>query len=77
MTGFSADNVPFQGHCRWFVRRGAIVDLERGFRTKAQASDWIEEFGIALDWRSGFAFQLKGDDVLIEIVDRDGKPATT
>ena len=77
MAGFNFEVVPLQSHCRWFVRRGEVVVLERGFRTKSEASSWIDAFGIALDWRAGFAFQLKGDDVLMEIVDREGAPAAT
>lgn len=75
MTGFSSEIVPLQSRCRWFVRRGEVVVLERGFRTKLEASNWIDAFGRLLDWRVGFAFRLKGDDVLIEVVDREGKPA--
>lgn len=77
MIGFSFELVPVQNHCRWFVRRGEMLALDRGFRTIAEASQWIEAFGIALDWRAGFTFQLKGDEVLMEIVDRNGGSITT
>lgn len=75
MTEFNYNSVPLQGNCRWFVRRGATVKYNRGFRSKEDASNWIDAFGPSLNWRAGFTFQLKGDAVAMEIVNRKGERA--
>jgi hypothetical protein len=70
-------NIPLKPKgCRWFVKRSATTWFNRGFRSKSDASNWINGHGPALDWRSGFVFRLKGCDEDIEIVDRTGKRAT-
>lgn len=69
---FSFDEVPVQDRCRWFVRRGAKTRFDRGFRSKAEVSAWIEAMGRRLEWRAGFVFRLRGDTMDIEIVDRLG-----
>lgn len=75
MTPFNYASVPLQGNCRWFVRRGDTVKYERGFRSKLDASNWINAFCERLDWRVGFTFKLKGDSVHMEIVSRQGEVA--
>lgn len=66
--------VPFQDRCRYFVRReGCELILKRGFRTKAEASRWINSLNC--EWRAGFTFRLHWDSVDMHIVDRDGKLA--
>lgn len=63
-------------YCRWFVNHGARTYFDtRGFRSKQEASDWIDAFGSALDWRAGFVFRLKGDDTDTRIVNRRGEVA--
>lgn len=70
---FSVSEVPEQKGCRWFLKRGDYpVDFARGFRSKAEASQWIDEMGRRLDWRSGYTFRLRGDDCSMDIVDRRG-----
>jgi hypothetical protein len=76
---FSVQNAPVTTGARWFVRQGGKngqVELGKGFASKKQASEWINDFGGKLDWRAGFVFRLKGDTVDSEIVDRAGKRAT-
>lgn len=72
---FSFAEVPTQARCRRFVRRGATTRFDRGFRAKGDASNWIDGMGTRLDWRAGFTFRLRGDDVDIVIVDRKGNVA--
>lgn len=60
---------------RWFIKRGATTWFNRGFRTKARASAWINDHGPALDWRCGYVFRLRGDPRDIDIVDRHGNVA--
>ena len=74
---FNFDEVPLQDKCRWFVRRGSEVNLNRGFRSKNEASAWINNFAYRLDWRAGFVFRLRGDNVDMAIVDRRGTLATS
>lgn len=69
--------VPLQPRCRWFVQRGATTKFERGFRSKQEASNWINSLGSALIWRAGFTFRLRGDDIDMYIVNRVGQLATT
>lgn len=60
--------------CRWFVKHNARTYRDcRGFRSKAEANDWIAAFGAALDWRVGYRFRLKGDTFDTVIVDRTGQ----
>lgn len=67
-----ADNGP---GLRWFIKRGATTWFNKGFRTKARASAWINDHGNSLDWRSGYLFRLRGDARDVEIVDRHGNVA--
>lgn len=69
---FDLTSIPFQGGCRWFVKRGDEFTLDRGFRSKREASDWIDSLGDRLDWRAGFTFHIKGDSTHMEIVSRSG-----
>ena len=72
---FTFAEVPQQTGCRWFVRYGAKTMFDCGFRSKDDASAWIEKFDRRLDWRAGFVARLRGDDKDIEIVDRKGQIA--
>ena len=74
-TLFSFAEVPCQDKCRWFVRRGASTKFNRGFRSKNEADTWINSMGYRLDWRAGYVFRLRGDDVDMAIVDRRGAVA--
>lgn len=74
---FSFEEVPLQDKCRWFVRRGATTQFNRGFRSKDEASLWINTFGHRLDWRAGYVFRIRGDGVDMAIVDRRGTVAAT
>lgn len=74
---FDFDELPLQDKCRWFVRRGATTKLNRGFRSKNEASLWINALGYRLDWRAGYVFRLKGDCIDMAIVDRHGIVATS
>lgn len=75
VPAFRWEWVPRQSRCRWFVQRGATTNFERGFRSKQDASNWIESQRPA--WRAGFTFRLCGDDVDMYIVNRGGRIATT
>lgn len=75
MTDFGFGGQHQLSNCRGFVCREKSTVLGRGFRTKAEASDWIDAFGVHLDWRAGFAFQLKGDATALEIVNHQGNVA--
>lgn len=75
VAAFRWECVPMQPRCRWFVQRGATTKFERGFRSKQDASKWIESQRPA--WRAGFTFRLRGDDVDMYIVNRGGQLATT
>ncbi len=69
---FSFAEVPQEPRARWFVKRGARTQYDRGFTTKDSASAWINAFGPRLDWRAGYLFQLRDDAVEMSIVDRLG-----
>jgi len=60
---------------RWFIRRGGVVLVNKGFRTKGAASAWIDSHGYALDWRVGYLFRLRRDPRDVVIVDRSGAVA--
>ncbi|WP_241294359.1 hypothetical protein [Burkholderia stabilis] len=75
MSALNVNAIPTQKRCRWFVRQGSMTYFSGGFRSKGDASNWINAFGSSLDWRSGFRFRLKGDATDIEIVDRHGRVA--
>lgn len=75
VDGFTFAEVPQQDRCRWFVRLGAQTMFDRGFRSKDEASGWLDKFGRRLDWRAGFVARLRGDSKDIEIVDRAGQVA--
>lgn len=74
-TGFTFDLVPLHKGCRWFVRHGATTSFDRGFVSKSEADAWIKSLGYLVDWRAGFAFQLKGDSQILVVVDRAGNEA--
>ena len=67
------DTIPIQKYCRWFVRHGDETFFDRGFKTKEEASQWID--GCKLDWRVGFLFRLRGDTKESKIVNSRGIPA--
>lgn len=72
---FSFDEVPQQPRARWFVSRGQTVDLNRGFSSKQAASEWIESLGRRVDWRVGYTFRFRADNVDMKIVDAGGNLA--
>lgn len=72
---FSFEEVPKQAGARWFIRRGPKTNLMRGFKTKADASTWIDGLGHRLDWRVGLTFRLRGDTTEMSVVDRLGEEA--
>jgi hypothetical protein len=72
---FTFNEVPQQARARWFIKRGDTVEFSRGFSSKGAASEWIANLGRRLDWRAGFVFRLRGDNVDMFIVDRDGVTA--
>lgn len=72
---FRWESIPIQSRCRWFVQRGATTKFDRGFRSKQDANNWINSF-TNLDWRAGFVFRLRGDNIDMSIVDRNGVVAT-
>lgn len=72
---FTFAEVPKQDKLRWFVRYGAKTMFDRGFRSKEEASAWIDRFDRRLEWRTGFVAHLRGDNKDIEIVDRKGQVA--
>lgn len=51
------------------------MELTRGFSSKGAASEWIDAFDRRLDWRAGFVFRLRGDNVDMTIVNRAGEKA--
>jgi hypothetical protein len=67
---FDWESVPRQKGCRYFVFRDGLISYDCGFRSKKEASDWIEHFGHQVDWRSGFVFRFRGDRMDTLIVDR-------
>ncbi len=70
---FSMAEVPTQSGARWFLERQGQVYTAGGFRSKSEASDWIDSLGRSrLDWRAGFVFKLRGDVGEMKIVDRHG-----
>jgi hypothetical protein len=75
ISSFDYDSIPHQSKCRWFLRRGDIVEYGRGFRSKRAANEWIDLLGRRLDWRAGFSFQIKGDPQVMHIVSRQGELA--
>ncbi len=56
---------------RWFLRHGAKTKYTHGWKTKADASDWINSQ--SLEWRAGFVFRRHDDPHSSEIVSRNGK----
>ena len=75
MPSFNFSSVPLQSNCRWFVRHGGKTMYARGFKSKAEASSWIDAFADSLAWRAGFTFRLKTEAVDIQIVSRSGELA--
>lgn len=74
---FNFAEVPMQSGCRWFVRHGATTRFDRGFRSKNDASNWIDAMTSRLEWRAGFVFRLRSDYADVAIVDREGNIAKT
>lgn len=72
---FSFDDVPDQKGIRWFVQRGEDQNFSRGFKSKSEASEWINDLGRRLDWRAGFHFRLRGDKFDMKIISRSGEVA--
>lgn len=42
---FTYADVPQQDRCHWFVRDSTNTKFDRGFRSKDEASNWIDNFG--------------------------------
>jgi hypothetical protein len=59
---------------RWFVQYGARTYYNKGFRSKAEADEWITSHGRGIDWRVGYLFRLRGDDCDVRIVNKHGEP---
>ena len=61
---------------RWFVRHGARTHFGHGFRSKAEADEWIDAHRRAglMDWRVGYRFRLRGESDDVLIVNRHGEP---
>lgn len=70
---FDPESVPQQPGCRWFIKRDDTLLLDRGFRTKTEASEWINQLDYRLDWRVGFTFKLRGEATVMQIVNRSGE----
>lgn len=71
MDVFPWDKLPEpKSNVRWFLRRGDRTELIRGFRSKTEASAWIDRQNI--EWRVGFLFRIKWDGEDAMIVDRRG-----
>ncbi|MGE4074923.1 MAG: hypothetical protein AB7F22_05190 [Reyranella sp.] len=63
---------------RWFVQHGARTYYGHGFRSKAEADEWIDAHRRAglMDWRVGYRFRLRGNNFDVQIVNRHGEPAS-
>lgn len=72
---FDTSEIPAQPRPKWFLKRGENTELSRGFSSKDAASEWINGLGRRLDWRAGFVFRLRGENVDMSIVDRNGVEA--
>jgi hypothetical protein len=59
---------------RWFQRYGPCTRYAEGFKSKADASAYINAKP-DLDWRAGFVFRLYGDEHDRSIVNRKGEVA--
>ena len=64
------ENIPRQNRCRWFLQHGACTRFDRGFRNKDEIEVWIRT--LRLDWRSGYTFRIRGEEVDSYIVNRRG-----
>jgi hypothetical protein len=61
---------------RWFLKQGEnTLSLDKGFKSKDNASLWVESLGRSLDWRAGYVFRLRGGKEDLKIVSRDGNLA--
>jgi hypothetical protein len=56
---------------RWLIKYGDAVLENIGFYTKSEVEEWIEKHD--LEWRVAYLFRIKGDDKVIEIIDKNGK----
>jgi len=63
---------------RWFVQRGARTYYGHGFRSKAEADEWIDAHRRAelMEWRCGYRFRIRGDVHDVVIVNKHGEPAS-
>jgi hypothetical protein len=64
---------------RVFLKVGDHIIKTKGFGSKALASSWIYSFqegnhGLRLDWRVGGLFRLRGYEIDLQMVNKDGKP---
>lgn len=64
------ENIPKQNRCRWFLQHGASTRFDCGFRNKDEIEAWIRT--LRLEWRSGYTFRIRGEDVDSYIVNRKG-----
>ena len=59
---------------RWFLKYGEEVLLDKGFKSKEDASKWIDSHP-DFEWRAGYVFRFYGDKYDREIVSRKGTRA--
>lgn len=57
---------------RWFIRQGAKTRYNKGFKSKAEALDWIRS--TSPEWQVGFMFKPHGEEVCF-IVNRKNEQA--
>lgn len=57
---------------RYFVKYGATTKFNKGFSTREQVIDWIENLE-HIAWRVGFCFRIKGDEHQVSVVTRKGE----
>ena len=74
--GLLLDRAGRQKGNRWFVRHGERTYYGKGFRSKADADEWIDAHRRAglMDWRVGYRFRLRGDSHDALIVNKHGEP---
>lgn len=61
---------------RYFVKDGASIRFNRGWKNKAALDEWFLARQVVgqLDWRCGGVFRMRGVPYDLEIVDRLGEP---
>ena len=63
---------------RWFLKQGEnTLSVDKGFKSKSDASEWVDSLGRSLDWRAGYVFRLRGSREDLKIVNRVGNLART